>query len=94
MRFLTRLITPIVHAHAEKEFSAVGKKLDRLESELMSLTTEHATLRDSHMKLLKRTTGGGRPPGSASQSGVPSLDEIPKGDKVQLRRALAGMKHQ
>lgn len=94
MRFLTRLITPIVHRYCENDLAKVGKLVQRLETELMDLQTEHASLRDSHMKLLKRTTGGGRPPGSVSRSETPSLDDIPKGDKVQLRRALAGMKHQ
>lgn len=89
MGLMRRLLTPLVHRTLREMLSEMQERIVRLETQQLDQLTEHAALRDSHMKVLKRTVGalGGRPP--AGKSVTSDLDSIPKGDKDALRRYFA-----
>jgi len=68
------------------------ERLDRLEIAVKKIEAQQLLDADLVNRLGKRLAGrqGGRP---VSHSETPNLDDVPKGDKAGLRRALAGMKH-
>jgi len=88
MRWISGILEKIVHPYLVALAKEVKEKTLRLESQVLELTTELEAVRESHMKLLKRSAGrlGGRP---AAQSETHDVADLSGLTKDQLRQHFA-----
>lgn len=70
-----------------QETPALTQRVHRLEIALAQFSEAFTQLQGAHMKLRNQFHGakGGRP---AAPGARPALEEVPRGDKAALRRAL------